>query len=253
MTSTQAEGLSLRQAIIDGSTDDHAPRLVYADWLEEYGDPEDDALLARFIRLQVRMEDLRKDCCCGRCVGRRGRGGQHTNGPCVLEWRENRDLLVEQKVILEDLGGFRAFTYELCYALHEKHVYDLDVRYKKPPCPVGVRFVGGFIQEVSAPMSVLDEWGCAIARLCPLARVTTSDMSPSDMSQRLEHGWGWWSYEDGPESSKPHEDLPTAVWDRLPTPDNQHGRWKWFAGRDAAFGALNAALLAYCKGEKATS
>jgi uncharacterized protein (TIGR02996 family) len=42
-------GLALFQAILD-APDDDAPRLVYADWLDEHGDPE----RAEFIRLEVK-------------------------------------------------------------------------------------------------------------------------------------------------------------------------------------------------------
>src|SRR5687768_1094845 len=46
---------ALLRAIID-NPDDDAPRLVYADWLDEHGDPD----LAEFIRLQIEIEALRR-------------------------------------------------------------------------------------------------------------------------------------------------------------------------------------------------
>src|SRR3954454_19585646 len=42
-------------AAICRSPDDDAPRLVYADWLEEHGDPE----RAEFIRVQCELEPMR--------------------------------------------------------------------------------------------------------------------------------------------------------------------------------------------------
>src|SRR3712207_3150772 len=47
------ENDALLRAILDSPEDD-APRLVYADWLEEQGDPE----RAEFIRLQVALAAL---------------------------------------------------------------------------------------------------------------------------------------------------------------------------------------------------
>src|SRR5579859_6164594 len=45
----------LLQAILDDPEDTHL-RLVYADWLEEQGDPR-----AEFIRVQCALEDLSRD------------------------------------------------------------------------------------------------------------------------------------------------------------------------------------------------
>ncbi len=43
-------------AAISASPEDDAPRLVFADWLDEHGDPE----LAEFIRLQVELDPLER-------------------------------------------------------------------------------------------------------------------------------------------------------------------------------------------------
>ncbi len=43
----------LLQAVLDNPSDD-LPRMVYADWLEENGEPE----RAEFIRLQIHMDDM---------------------------------------------------------------------------------------------------------------------------------------------------------------------------------------------------
>ena len=52
--------MSMRQAFLDAireSPDDDAPRLVYADWLTDNGDPQ----RAEFIRAQVRLARLPED------------------------------------------------------------------------------------------------------------------------------------------------------------------------------------------------
>src|SRR5262245_31886156 len=55
---TSAE--SLLQAILE-SPDDDAPRLVYADWLEEHGTSEAEKAWAEFIRLQVAADGREED------------------------------------------------------------------------------------------------------------------------------------------------------------------------------------------------
>lgn len=66
-------------AAVAASPDDDAPRLIYADWLEENGESE----RAEFIRIQCRIaapwsEDSGE---CWPCNCRRN-NRQHTNGPC---------------------------------------------------------------------------------------------------------------------------------------------------------------------------
>ena len=82
MTTT---GTALLAAIL-AAPDEDTPRLVYADWLEENGEPE----RAAFIRVQIRIAGLQRDCLCGACVNLRG-GGQHHNGPCAVD-RERDEL-----------------------------------------------------------------------------------------------------------------------------------------------------------------
>ena len=50
------ERAELLRTVIE-SPDDDAPRLVFADWVEEHGEPE----RAEFIRLQCRLETLDDD------------------------------------------------------------------------------------------------------------------------------------------------------------------------------------------------
>lgn len=61
---------ALLNAIFDAPADD-APRLVYADWLDEHGEPE----RAEFVRVQIKIADLNRelhsdeDCGDERCPG----------------------------------------------------------------------------------------------------------------------------------------------------------------------------------------
>ncbi len=57
MTSAVSERQALLRAVID-SPDEDAPRLVYADWLDEHGATESDRARAGFIRLQVEAARL---------------------------------------------------------------------------------------------------------------------------------------------------------------------------------------------------
>lgn len=72
---------------ICSAPEDDTPRLVYADWLEEHGQAD----RAEFVRLQIRIAGIEAHCWCGACVRKRGRLGQHHNGPCGVD--KERDEL----------------------------------------------------------------------------------------------------------------------------------------------------------------
>jgi uncharacterized protein (TIGR02996 family) len=65
---------ALLAAVLD-APDDDAPRLVYADWLEEHGQPE----RAEFIRAQVERARLPEDA--PRGEGAEGAGGGTAESP----------------------------------------------------------------------------------------------------------------------------------------------------------------------------
>lgn len=71
-----------KQDLLDAirrNREEDLPRLMYADAIED-----EEPKLAEFIRLQVRIGAIQRDCLCGSCVKRRG-GGQHHNGPCGVD------------------------------------------------------------------------------------------------------------------------------------------------------------------------
>jgi uncharacterized protein (TIGR02996 family) len=91
----------LLRAVIE-FPDDDAPRLMLADHLEETGDPD----RAAFIRVQCRIAAIRRECRCGACVGLRG-GGQHHNGPCGIDRRQDDGvrLRLRERDLLEGYAG----------------------------------------------------------------------------------------------------------------------------------------------------
>lgn len=83
---THPDAVAFVRAICSAPEDD-TPRLVYADWLEEHGQAD----RAEFVRLQIRIAGIEAHCWCGACVRKRGRLGQHHNGPCGVD--KERDEL----------------------------------------------------------------------------------------------------------------------------------------------------------------
>lgn len=249
------ELLAIHAAVLACPEDD-LPRLAYADRLDEAGTCDDWAY-ATFIRTQIEMERLREGCSCGKCVSRRLVGGQHTNGGCVLDRRENRDLRVREKMLLTDEGGFAAWTSPVYYAAHEApRAYDLDVKYRAAPAqPLGLRFRRGFIDMIRAPMQTLYDHGRAIARLQPVTRYEASDRTANRDNAWYNAG----RYPTSKDKLIEVDDLPHEVWVLLAGyVDESHLQdrsrsFRTYPSQDEAQEALRRAILEFCTQEKRTA
>ena len=83
MTTFTPDLLAHVAAVRDGACDDN-DLLVLADRLHDAGEYDREEL----VRVQCRMDEIRRECLCGSCVKRRG-GGQHHNGPCGIDRRQD--------------------------------------------------------------------------------------------------------------------------------------------------------------------
>lgn len=132
------ERRSLLDAVHD-SPDDDAPRLVYADWLEEYGDVED-AAQAEFIR----------------------GAGAHTFAVAdfVGGWQYS------------DGSGLSVPQIRFCFGTLDRAGGD------SWPVDSAIIFRRGFVEEVRAPLAVLLEYGPAILRQHPVTRMVATGREP---------------------------------------------------------------------------
>jgi uncharacterized protein (TIGR02996 family) len=137
------------QDIIEHPEED-APRLIYADWLEDNGDPD----RARFIRVSIRRGH-------DNAQGEFQRVNERHSAP-GKEWQA---------------WGLPAGWRVTCYRrLHELRG-DL-LRWRPALAPGTALLVRGFVAEVTLPC---DQWmrqGPALVRAAPLERVTLADRRP---------------------------------------------------------------------------
>lgn len=162
------EGDSLLRAVLEDPTDDGV-RLVYADWLEENGEPE----RAEFIRLQLRVAAPWSSTSgeCWQCHCARTEG-QRTNGPCRCEpaWRELRRRLGLLVVNRGLEGGWPMPVPSVCnrYMLSR-----------------------GFAGEIFCTWDVFDEHAAELFSAHPVVSVRLTDREPYESPGRTKRRW-WW-------------------------------------------------------------
>jgi len=205
--------------------DDDAPRLVYADWLDEHGDHE----RAEFIRVGIEYAGLQKTCICGSCVRLRG-GGQHHNGRC-------------------DGHYLRQQTMRLAM----KHSIDW---FALPGPPNTSNFDRGFVSMVQMECAAFMQHAASIFAAHPVTRVVLVDKRPFLSRGDHEYGFSWWRSRSWGHITHPSDNsnLPDdlfewcgllhpksrLIWDGPQT--NQH---LGFHTESAAIDALSAACVYY--------
>jgi uncharacterized protein (TIGR02996 family) len=198
---------------IIGHPAEDAPRLIYADWLEEHGQAE----RGEFIRVQCAL------------VAPPWRVGRVYDDPAWLRlYGRERELLNDAVHWWDWLADFYRIT-------GQSAIGDLD--HSSDPPTLAVRFRRGFVAEVTLPC---DQWmrhGPALVRAAPLEKVKLSDKWPGDGE---EGGWGW-AVEDSDEA--PPWRLPDCLATRL---DPRLPRWV-YPSPEAAQDALSRACLKWAR------
>ena len=219
-------------AIIENSTDD-APRLIYADWLEEHGQSE----RAEFIRVQCALAAIEPK----RCPNMETYG-QLYGYPIVVMGTECRKcqwcLLTKREQAL-----YRHQPGELQCGRFAVKV-----------------FRRGFIAEVTLACQDWLTHGPQLVKMTPLEKVTLSDKHASVLSENVLAGepfadgstarmrWRFACF-PGDYYAMAHNghDLPVELFQCLPPESFDGGNTCFFETSDAAQAALSSACLAWAK------
>lgn len=240
-----------------GSGEDDTPRLIYADWLQDHGEPE----RAEFIRVQVELHGPRrqweaiqregcKACHNRKLVLSRGAGGQMMPGPCGrcddLEYyvysRVEKEADFLRWLCREDYSGPLGLpNHETMEVVSEGLiVFGLDMELK---------FRRGFIAEVHAPLAVLEKHLPALVREHPIERVRAVDKEPirygAETDLWPEH-WTWWIDTGLTEPDDIHDPLAHHLITDMPS-FGDGGRGRNYPTAEAAREALSRALLGLAK------
>lgn len=139
-----SEGVELYKAILAEPLKDDV-RLIYADWLEDNGDP----VRAEFIRIQLELHHA-KECLHDSQV----QGSSIGCGYCRMKLRQDL-LLIDGDRLVRWISNFPAFSS-----------FSMPI------------FRRGFLDEVRAPIDVLEKHLPAIVKLHPITKVMPTDRSP---------------------------------------------------------------------------
>lgn len=271
MTTTAAHAGFIAD-IIEHPEDDSI-RLIYADWLEDHGDPE----RAEFIRVQVelwasygnRLDRLRPIVPTHECVKCGALWQRHRLGWSLASDRagqccDNEDMADQIVPIQPEMNDRFRRELELSFCLLRRlsdgvipgaamshWSADNPLPYFAMPGPVfiNIAFRRGFIAEIHAPLAVLQEHLPALVRQHPIERVRVTDKEPDhypELTDLWPEHWSWWSNNDSDPSS-----VKKQVWDILDGFDtgymSMEEECKNYPTADAAHAALSEVLLRLAK------
>lgn len=256
--------------------EDDSIRLIYADWLEDHGDPE----RAEFIRVQVelfatygnRLDRLRPIVPTHECVKCGALWQRHHSGWSLASDRaeqccDNEDMADQIAPIRPEMNNL--FRRELEVAspllrrLSEGVIPGASMSHFSPSNPlpyfalpgpgpvfINIAFRRGFLAEIHAPLTVLEKHLPALVRQHPITRVRVTDKEPKHYQAipfYREH-WSWWG-NDMPDK----EDIPMELFQLLsgddPSLSNQlYPDCKNFPTAEAAHAALSEVMLRLARG-----
>lgn len=199
---------ALLRAICE-NPDDDAPRLIYADWLDEYGRSED----AEFIRVQVELVRL-------------GFGGaQREDDDGIFRYSEPIRLLIKRQHELWSAGHGRPILPDH----HQRLIPDV---WKRDGSDLLVR--RGFVERISTTTDKFLQMAAKLFALQPVTHVNLFDRRPSSTGRgyarcRGSHGHG-------------QDHLPDEIWRYLV---DSEVVYHVFANADRAMAALNTACVRY--------
>ncbi len=266
---TTLDEAALLRTIVERAFDD-APRLVYADWLDENGDPD----RAEFIRVQCELAETADE------HGDRFWDGQLSDGP--ESYRHRKALRRRQRELLDAHGV--EWARPIAEAVGAK-----KWGYGGPTCgptdrlaKVNWEFCRGFVESVTCTLA--DWYGAPCGRCdgdgrahgadrpfegppgpCPVCKgsrrtpalgprvVACQPVTGVTLTDRVPlmtaHGHYWAGY--APIPSLAH-DLPPGVFAALAEPcrvEGTDGRLKFYPTRDDALAALSHACVSRARSE----
>lgn len=220
------DGAALLASVLAHPEDD-APRLVYADWCDENGQPE----RAEFIRVQIALSRMAKPSSADRKLATERLAAMHKGQPVKGRPGGRATLLAREAYLLD------------------RHRAQWEPRGKPR---LGCVWGKGFIREAGGELLAWLAHGRLLVTRQPVVRVEVTDRRPSAGHWELLGGddvWAWFRAGHQTEAGG-SDSLPPAVFDAMPGAAAD-GPPLWVKGYESpaeAMSALSAGLLAWAKG-----
>ncbi len=211
MAATEHEGF-----ITDICTNfrDDAPRLIYADWLQDHGDPK----RAEFIRVQIALAKLREEV--QRELAKAGAQ------PPVLCEHTSLFMTCEQCCALREIeqGYLRGITAVRNWAADIFEIF-YDLRLSHSPsfrlAGSSVFFSRGFVSQLNLPLAALEKHLHRFVKRHPLEHVIVTNKEPTSVyiDDINDDGRNCYWYDEGKKSPDIYWEysfhLKTRLWDAL--------------------------------------
>lgn len=187
-TRVNDEAAFIRQICL--TPDDDAPRLIFADWLDENDHPE----RAEFIRVQIRLAELRQEEPSNEQIQRMDEVGS-------LAWRQR--ALWAKRTLVTEIASSTSVYMSLGRSVHESHL---------APDKMSALIRRGFVDEIRCTLAEFMAHAQTIALTHPVRKWVLTDAEPFGAEHKT-HQW-WRERTDRP--FRPDEgDLPNDLFEHL--------------------------------------
>ena len=226
--------------------EDDTPRLIFADWLEDHGEPE----RAEFIRVQCELAAWNRECCCHIFESKPG----NTTPQCANCF-DRETMSRRERGLLRGVSS--SFKLNVCewvpgwWVTGSMFFEDGSVDFVKPfsdRVKLCAYFRRGFVASISLTLDDFMKYALSLFREHPITEVTLTDRKPyvSGFSGLGVATWYDACGERGgidPSSS----DLPTNLFLALSGEDrfNEGNGIKYYDSLDPALAAISLACVTY--------
>ena len=245
--------------------EDDAPRLIFADWLDDHGEPD----RAEFVRTQMELARCPQQIAWLEQMPVESWTGDPVEGQLLrrldgLRHRERHLLSIHWPRWLHE--SFDSLAFDVGTSARDDNDFGVSL-YSKQKGELGhfdCSFRRGFVAEVKLPLAVWLVHGPKLVRQQPIERVEVWDKEPHNY---LDRNTSWrWTNGIGPIHPMYRKAVIGEVWDYLPRQDHDFwyayptpevaidaNFWCAYPTLEVAIDALSAACLLHAKQRQAAS
>lgn len=235
---------------------DESIRLIYADWLEENGDPE----WAELIRVQTALSKYPEEFTIADTLINIGiKPPKNSTRPTtklkkrLVESATFLALRKREKAILSKhnyltrwgdlsfLGGVNAYI-----GIPDSSAHCMNLAPQENPGGINIKLRRGFVEYISMPLDKWRRFGARIVQTVPITHAHATTARPLAIHSRCFH---WWDQSEMP--TEPHDDsdeIPASIFKHIPLGNSPltHS-FREFKSCKEAIAALDCGILTWAR------